>query len=58
MLRLNIDKKLIEKMLDTNQVVESKGREAIIIDVTDVNFYEKNYDTGQYEPVCELISNL
>ena len=58
MLRLNIDKKLIQKLLDENQVVESKGREAIIIDVPDVNFYSKDYDTGNYEPVCELVSNL
>lgn len=58
MLRLNIDKNLIQKMLDNNQVVPSKGREAIVIDVHDVDFYRKDVSTGEYEPVYEVISNL
>ena len=58
MLRLNIDKKLIQKLLDENRTVASKGREAIIIDVDDVNFYQKDKDSGEFTPVCELISNL
>lgn len=62
MLRLNIDARLVKKLLDENLVVEDgEGgfhRESIIIDVNDVNFYRKDNDTGEYQPVSELFSNL
>lgn len=58
MLRLNIDVRLVKKLLDEGRIVNSNGRDAIIIDVDDVNFYTKNKDNGLYNPVCELISNL
>lgn len=62
MLRLNIDARLVKKLLDESLVVEDgEGgfhRESIIIDVNDVNFYRKDNNTGEYQPVSELFSNL